>query len=227
MISAKQIKAARALLDWGQNELATATSLSVTTIRNLESGEMSVRGATMQIIRQVMESSGIEFTDGEGVRCRNDKIKVFEGLESSDTFLEDMIRTITKNGGNVEIIIPSYNDLLQACGIMAGDNVLPLAEISRIASIRCLLSEMPKPPINLPAFEFRLTTKQSTLPLPCFIYDNHCAFAMLDGVHAKGFVALRMDHGVNSCRRYFHTHWESAQPIYTDTVLVNRRIRTL
>jgi transcriptional regulator with XRE-family HTH domain len=63
MISAEQIKAARALLRMEQNELARLSGVSVTTIRRLEaaSGERLVAEATTGTVRKALEEAGVEF----------------------------------------------------------------------------------------------------------------------------------------------------------------------
>ncbi len=63
MISAEQIKAARALLRMEQDELARLSGVSVTTIRRLEaaSGERLVAEATTGTVRKALEEAGVEF----------------------------------------------------------------------------------------------------------------------------------------------------------------------
>jgi ribosome-binding protein aMBF1 (putative translation factor) len=68
MITIRQIKAARALLGWSQSDLAQHSSVSEPTIARLEStdGELGGRGETVRKIRAALETSGIEFTEGNG-----------------------------------------------------------------------------------------------------------------------------------------------------------------
>lgn len=63
MISAEQIKAARALLRMEQDELARLSGVSVTTIRRLEaaSGERLVAEVTTSTVRKALEEAGVEF----------------------------------------------------------------------------------------------------------------------------------------------------------------------
>ena len=63
MISAEQIKAARALLRMEQDELARLSGVSVTTIRRLEaaSGERLVAETTTGTVRKVLEEAGVDF----------------------------------------------------------------------------------------------------------------------------------------------------------------------
>ena len=74
MITAAQCRAARALLEWSQQELADAAGVGVVTVHQLEAAASKPRQATMDVIRRAFESSGIEFIDenggGQGVRFR-------------------------------------------------------------------------------------------------------------------------------------------------------------
>ena len=75
-VSIRQIKAARALLAWSQEELASAAAVSVPTVKRLEAqdGPLGGRSETGAKIRLALERSGVEFIDenggGPGVRLR-------------------------------------------------------------------------------------------------------------------------------------------------------------
>lgn len=74
-ISIRQVKAARALLGWSQDDLATASGVSMPTIARLEAKDgktIGGRASTEQAIRLALEASFIEFImpngGGFGVR---------------------------------------------------------------------------------------------------------------------------------------------------------------
>ena len=73
-LSVRQVKAARALLDWSQDRLAEASGVSSPTIGRLEAedGELGGLAETGEKIRRALEKAGIEFTNGNapGVRLR-------------------------------------------------------------------------------------------------------------------------------------------------------------
>jgi transcriptional regulator with XRE-family HTH domain len=75
-VSVKQIKAARALLGWSQDQLASAANVSVPTIKRLEAqdGPLGGRTDTGDKIEAALEMAGIEFIDenggGVGVRLK-------------------------------------------------------------------------------------------------------------------------------------------------------------
>jgi len=75
-VSIRQIKAARALLDWSQEDLASSAGISIPTIKRLEAqdGLLGGRSETGNKIRVALEQGGVEFIDenggGAGVRLR-------------------------------------------------------------------------------------------------------------------------------------------------------------
>src|SRR5579862_724938 len=75
-VSIRQVKAARALLAWSQEELAAAADVSIPTIKRLEArvGALGGRHETGTKIRLALETVGVEFIDenggGPGVRLR-------------------------------------------------------------------------------------------------------------------------------------------------------------
>jgi predicted transcriptional regulator len=75
-VSIRQIKAARALIGWSQEQLASAADVSLPTIKRLEAAEgwLAGRETTGQKIRAALEKAGIDFIDenggGPGVRLR-------------------------------------------------------------------------------------------------------------------------------------------------------------
>jgi transcriptional regulator with XRE-family HTH domain len=75
-VSIRQIKAARALLGWSQDQLATAANVSIPTIKRLESndGLLGGRADTGAKIEAALKRAGVEFIDenggGSGVRLR-------------------------------------------------------------------------------------------------------------------------------------------------------------
>ncbi len=72
MITPRQIRAARALLDWSQQDLADKAIISLNALARLERGAVDPRASTLSAVEKALMRAGIEFipeTDrGEGVR---------------------------------------------------------------------------------------------------------------------------------------------------------------
>ncbi|WP_082512381.1 helix-turn-helix domain-containing protein [Afipia sp. Root123D2] len=73
-VSIRQIKAARALLGWSQEDLAREASVSIPTVKRLEAlkGELGGREGTAEKLRSALERSGVRFVgeDGKGIGVR-------------------------------------------------------------------------------------------------------------------------------------------------------------
>ena len=67
MLQTAQIRAARALLGWNQDDLAKASKVSIATIRRIESQEGPVMGyvSTLMSIQTALEKAGIRFLDND------------------------------------------------------------------------------------------------------------------------------------------------------------------
>jgi len=77
LISLEQIKAARAMLNLSQKQLAKKSGLSVATLNNIERGaQLDPKLSTMTAIREALEAKGIQFLDeyeGIGIRLKPQK----------------------------------------------------------------------------------------------------------------------------------------------------------
>jgi len=78
-LTSELVRAARALLRWEQRHLATASLVSLATIKRLESkpGVLVAHATTVAALKRALESAGVEFTNGDhsGVRLRKASLK--------------------------------------------------------------------------------------------------------------------------------------------------------
>lgn len=78
MVTARQIRAARALLGWSQQTLADNAIVALNAVTRLERGEVDPRVSTVIAVEKAIRKAGIEFIPavngkGEGVRVANAK----------------------------------------------------------------------------------------------------------------------------------------------------------
>jgi predicted transcriptional regulator len=78
MITARQIRTARALLGWSQQQLADKAIVSLNAVARLEKGMVDSRVSTVLAIQKALVKAGIEFLEadekGEGVRLKSPKM---------------------------------------------------------------------------------------------------------------------------------------------------------
>jgi predicted transcriptional regulator len=75
-LSIRQLKAARELVAWSQEDLAEKSGVSLPTIQRLEAadGDLGGRPVTGEKIVAALEKAGVEFLDdGQGVRLKPKK----------------------------------------------------------------------------------------------------------------------------------------------------------
>ena len=67
-ITVRQMRAARVMLGWRQNELAEASGVSVVTVRRLEAadGNIGGRAETQEALLAALQTAGIEFIEENG-----------------------------------------------------------------------------------------------------------------------------------------------------------------
>jgi len=75
MITPRQIRAARAILGWSQQQLADKAIVSLNAVTRLEKGKVDSRTSTVAAIEKALIKAGVEFlaadVKGEGVRLRS------------------------------------------------------------------------------------------------------------------------------------------------------------
>lgn len=90
MIDYRQIRAARALLNWSQSDLACASGLATSSVKNIESQNGSARKETLDQIFDAFDHNGIEFVPGHGVRMKNHIVSVHDDKRATTALLDDI-----------------------------------------------------------------------------------------------------------------------------------------
>ncbi|MDE1900955.1 MAG: helix-turn-helix transcriptional regulator [Alphaproteobacteria bacterium] len=94
MITGHQIRAARALLNWGAERLAEEADLNRDTVHNIENGKVQARGASAERILRVFVDNGVEFIGDRGVALLNENYRVLEGQDCYLRLLNEVYQTL-------------------------------------------------------------------------------------------------------------------------------------
>ncbi len=108
MITRSQCRAARGLLGWTQQELASAADISKTAIINFERGTGDIKRDTLRQIRHAFESQKVQFGDMDCVRRRAEQSSILEGPDKLFEILRKA--SIEANNGDGEILISFLNE---------------------------------------------------------------------------------------------------------------------
>lgn len=139
-ISPIQSKAARTYLDWTQQDLGREAGIDRSTVRNFENA-LSPRRESVVKIRKALEKHGIEFTEDDGVKRRGMEVRVHRGIESRAEFYNDLLQTAKEHCGEIYCLLPSQAAFMRVFGVDEGENLERLTILSKIAKIKCLVTE--------------------------------------------------------------------------------------
>ncbi len=67
MMTPAQCRAARALLDWSQADLAARSGVGCSTIRSFEHGRHTLIRSNMAMLRATLETAGVVFIEAEEI----------------------------------------------------------------------------------------------------------------------------------------------------------------
>lgn len=106
MVTVPQIKAARALLDWTQADLAKASSMHLNVINNIERGATNPRAGTMDKLEAALIGAGIALIGDRGVELKRDSVTLLkhEGPGFLAALTADILNCIQKDGEVLSIL---------------------------------------------------------------------------------------------------------------------------
>ncbi len=173
MIDDKQVRAARALLDWSQDTLAKKAGVARATIKNIENGTTLPRMESAHAIRSTLECAGIEFLSGSGVRMRDNMIQTFEGKTAGHSLLDDIYETLRDTGGEILIAFLDEGRGIQELG---EEFLAEHGEKRRKANITHRLLIHPDEKYIIAALEkYRILPPEYFSPNPLFVYGSKLA----------------------------------------------------
>lgn len=212
MIAREQIKAARALLDWSQKDLAEKSGVSEPTIKLIETAKIHSKPDTLLQIQESMENAGIEFTSQKGVRFRDDLLTVIEKENDNDNIylhlLDDMYYTMKDTHG--EILHSFIDNALSPPEVLAKEKLLRQNGITFRHLVRHGDTHL-----IYPLDEYRYLPKGAYLNNPVTVYGDKVAFNVISKTQ-KNESAIIIIHNKQIAeikRREFQILWDyGAEP---------------
>ena len=176
-VSVDQFKAARALLNWSQADLAQRSGYSLPTINNIERGQYEAHSITVEDIIQTFEQAGVQFLDGPGVRIDNTnfRIKCYEGEDALHYLLTKIGLALTDEGGTLYFSGIDETKLRA----LAGPDVVKLQKkLGKNVTVKMMCHKEQSNGLIFQNMEKKLVP--NTLPLiPCCIYKDRVAIVIL------------------------------------------------
>lgn len=141
MIEPRQIRAARALLNWSQTNLAEASGIAVSSIKNIENSLTVARRDTIEEIKKALEHAGVEFTLDGGVKPGRPEVHIFTGKDGFKNFFDMVYEEMRDKGGEIFV---SGIDEDEIGRVLEGYGAVHIERMSKIKSkvnVKCLVKE--------------------------------------------------------------------------------------
>lgn len=210
MISIEQIKAARALLDWTQEDLAQAAGLSKPAVNTLERRISRPKQSTLEAIQKALENGGVAFTEGPGVKLKSTVLKthVFEGEDSLLRLVYDIFDTL--NGTDQTLMISGIEE--EKFRDIGGPNILKEVEkrIKHGIKTQLLCCEGDKNFIE-PLEHYRWMPKEIFPLTPTYVYGDK--YAIYIWGPPKKVVIVENRDVAEVYRRQFQAWWDLSTPV--------------
>lgn len=207
MITGRQIRAARGLLEWKAEDLARKAGLTRVTISKVESDVVQPQERTLKSILEVFDRNGVEFLDDEGVRIRKNEIRVFSGKAGYRQFLDHIFETMKDHGGRI-------------CQMSGESKYLPYAEdymsvhLDRMAQIDDLdarvLSLEGDTDFLASYCQYRWLDESFAALVPYYVYGDYVVQSIHDAAYKKELVSIRSKLLAERYIRQFDFYWDKA-----------------
>ncbi len=218
MIDIKQIKAARVMLDWSQEDLAKKSGMSKAAIANIERGSASPRQDTLDLLQQTFELNGVVFLQPSGVQLIGERfdLKIWEGRESQFKLWADIAKEFAEGKGGI-LYIANVSDVPVAERYPKE----ALAYIKKMDSLnverRILLCEGDHDILVDQPQWYRQIPKILFDQNPYYVYGDKVVFLFWELQRIVRIDNINMARGF---RNQFNRNWELSKPLKNHKILL-------
>lgn len=207
MITGRQIRAARALLEWSGTDLAQKSGLTQMTISNIESDKVQASEDSLQNILTAFDKHGIEFLDSDGVRVRQQEVRVFSGKNGYRQFLDHVYATL-KNGGRIRQFFLNDNSGPSFADEYGQAHIERMAKIDGLdAKVLCVEGDTEFP---APYCSYRWASKDDTDLAPFYLYGDNVVLPMYESNNKREWISINSKLMAERYAKQFDKCWAKA-----------------
>lgn len=204
-ITTAQIRGARGILNWSQQDLAQRTGISATSIGSIENGQTTPRESTLSTIRKTLENGGIEFIGLDGVRIKNAVIKIFSGIQGFKDFYDDVYETLRADPGTVYVSNVDESDFLKFGTEMFELHTDRIKKLGNI-KYKILIKEGDTNFAASSYAEYRWIPKEQFATVPFYIYGTKIGILLLGA--ETNVIVMNYSAIADAFRIQFETTWQ-------------------
>jgi transcriptional regulator with XRE-family HTH domain len=208
MITGRQIRAARSLLEWKADDLARKTGLTRTTVSNIEAGTVQPQEKSLANILSAFDKHGVEFLEDEGVKIRKQPIKVFSGKVGYRQFLDHVYETLSESGGRIRQFNLSDANNLAFADDYGQAHLIRMGTIDSLdARVLTLEGDNTFPATYC---EYRWLGKDDKALAPFYVYGDYLAMPMYESPHKRELLVIKSKLIVERYCEQFDKFWDTA-----------------
>lgn len=208
-ITTAQIRGARGILNWSQQDLSQRTGISATSIGAIENGQTTPRESTLSTIRKTLENAGIEFIGMDGVRLRNNDVRVFTGQQGYLDFFNDVYETLNKLPGLVRASNIDERNFVKWHGEHGAEHLKKMESLkSKKVTYKFLICEGDDffPASDFAEYKWLPQTQFSTVPF--YVYADKLAIMLFD--NEPKIILIDYPAVADAYKKQFDASWENA-----------------
>lgn len=219
MIVGRQIRAARALLDMSQDDLAEAAGLTPQAIRKIEGGDVQPREGTIADITRVFNERGLEFTENTGVRMKPTGIEVLEGTRGFSEFYDIIYAHVSRYGG--ELCVSGVDEcLFSKYHLTAKDHAVRMADLRKKRNdinMRILIQEGDYNFVASSYATYKWQEKENFSPTPFYVFGDYLALISFAHDPSPLVILIKSAAFSEAYRQSFNITWKLCRDIPKET----------
>jgi len=209
MISPTQMRAARAILDYSQGQVAEQIGIAANTLSKIESGQADPSGSRIQEIQSFYELNGIEFTQNDGVQRKKGEIKIFKGRDGFLDFYKYVLRIAEQDGG--QFLVSNVNEALFDfwLGEELDEYVDRITKVENL-SFKVLIKEGDYNFAASEYAEYKWIPEKSFTNVPFYIFGDHMAMILFNEHKDVSVYLIGEEELTKAQRNIFYSNWKDA-----------------
>ena len=207
-ITTAQIRGARGILNWSQQDLAQRTGISATSIGAIENGQTTPRASTLETIRATFERNSIEFLGLQGVRERDNNILTYEGTKGIQSFFDDVYETTKLTGADICLFNGVPNKLIEWLGNEFYEMHRARMGVLKNFKFKIIIEEGDEQFIATGFAEYRWFPKDRFNERTLYCYGGKLAFLNFSKDNVR-ILVMQQEEIADSFRELFNIAWEN------------------
>lgn len=208
MITIKQIRAARGLLNWTQKDLGNKAGVSREAIKNIENEISRPRQDTIRDIQNAFEIHGVEFLSGDGVRISDATVHILQGDDAIKDLWDDIYETLVGNN-NKEVLVANNTEPTHLGKDITEYLKMHLERLKAAKITEKIMCREGDTNFLGPITTYRWIPEDNFCDSPTFIYGNKIAM-LIWGPPAKVTIINDAQYA-ESIRNLFKFSWDRAR----------------